>query len=200
MKTINLPQQDRLEYLPGRDVGERHGSWCVSDRTLPVVPSSSQGQEQPLCLMLLPSQLKDLKCVPALGTVLSSALPCPAVITHLVNMIFKCLFLFGWLLFRIRWLFLEYFQQAHMKWNGRFEYFSVTPWEGFVFSTDFSLSVVFSDTFIRIKIKSFAGVPHFVCKNKLCCDYLLSTASEHGEHSRVPLLCHSNKNSVMQLC
>lgn len=40
-----------------------------------------------------------------------------------------------------------------MKWEGRSEYFSVTAWgEGFVFSTDFSLSVVFSDTFIRIKI------------------------------------------------
>lgn len=65
-----------------------------------------------------------------------------------------------------------------MKWEGRSEYFSVTPWgEGVAFSTDFSLSVVFSDTFIRIKIGSFAGVPHFLCKNKRC-GYLLSTASE----------------------
>lgn len=41
------------------------------------------------------------------------------------------------------------------------------------------LSVVFSNMFIGIKIESFAGVPHFVCKNKSC-GYLLSTASEHG--------------------
>lgn len=55
------------------------------------------------------------------------------------------------------------------------------------FSADFSLSVVFSDMFIRIKIESFAGVPHFVCKNKRC-DYLLGAASELGEHS----LCSSS--------
>lgn len=66
VKIISPPEKNRLEYVPGRGVGERQASWGVEDTPCCAQLQSGSGTATLPPAAAQPRPIKDLWCAPAL--------------------------------------------------------------------------------------------------------------------------------------